>query len=46
VPIPGHPWRELTAERDQSPLLVQEAGAVVSQVIGDELAWNLRFRFR
>jgi hypothetical protein len=29
------------AELDQSPQLVQEAGAVVSQVVGDELAWKL-----
>jgi hypothetical protein len=37
-------WRRLTAELDQSPQLVQEAGAVVSQVVGDELAWKLEVR--
>jgi hypothetical protein len=37
-------WRRLTAELDQSPQLVQEAGAVVSQVVGDELAWKLGVR--
>ena len=37
-------WRRLTAELDQSPQLVQEAGAVVSQLVGDELAWKLWVR--
>jgi hypothetical protein len=38
--------RQLTAELDQLPQLVQEAGAVVSQVVGDELAWKLALRRR
>jgi len=33
--------RQLTPELDPSPLLVQEAGAVASQVIRDEFAWKL-----
>lgn len=38
--------RQLTAELDPSPLLVQEAGAVVSQVVGDEFAWRLGLTHR
>ena len=37
-------WCQLTAELDQSPQLVQEAGAVVSQVFGDEFPWKLGLR--
>jgi hypothetical protein len=33
-------WRQLAAKVDPSPQVVQEAGAVVSQVIGDEFAWQ------
>ena len=33
--------RQFTAELDQLPQLVQEAGAVVSQLVADEVAWKL-----
>jgi hypothetical protein len=33
--------RQFTAELDQLPQLVQEAGAVGSQLVADEVAWKL-----
>jgi hypothetical protein len=42
----GALWRQLAAKPDQTPLLVQEAGAVGSQLLGDELAWKRRLRRR
>ena len=45
---PWHPgatlWRQLTAEGDPRPQLLEEAVAVGPQVIGYEFAWKLRLR--
>jgi hypothetical protein len=38
----GALWRRLAAEPEQAHLLIQEAGAVGAQLLGDEFAWELR----